>query len=485
MTIRKKLFLSFGAMSALVLTLGILMLASLKSVQADVHGLVEVNVRKQRLAGKIDTTLSDLVSIDRAIVIRSLIHNPSGAAKFDRSYRQSVEQARAMVNESIALSESDESRRTLIGLREALKTMEQDHRELYGRVLEAKPILAGNVLFFKGIPTAKESKLTAEQVSALQEESMKLMNQRVGAIVQRSSMLFLVLTGLALLVGIAGAYVVVDVHRRLRAAVAALSHSAKETVDTAQEVSSSSQILAQGSCEQSESLEKTVCSSASVLSIISKNTERTRLAAELVTQSQETFDQTNSALLSTISAMEQIRQATDRVSDIIETIEQIAFQTKLLALNAAVEAARAGEAGVGFAVVADEVRGLAQRCSEAAQRTAGLISESTIASRDGKHKVDCMAASIRSVTAESEKVKHLVEQVDSSSQEQSRGIEEITSAIGQIGGVTQLNAANAERCAAAADVLYGHSRVVEEIIQSLAEMVGDHDSRDNPLLRAA
>ena len=136
-------------------------------------------------------------------------------------------------------------------------------------------------------------------------------------------------------------------------------------------------------------------------------------------------------------------------------IDEIAFQTNILALNASVEAARAGEAGMGFAVVADEVRNLAQRCSQAAKDTAALIEESISRSTGGREKVDLVAGAIRAVTDEGTRVKALVEQMNTGSQEQTRGIEQIGKAITEMGRVTQATAASAEQSAAAAEGTHG------------------------------
>ena len=266
--------------------------------------------------------------------------------------------------------------------------------------------------------------------------------------------------------------VVRGVNRVLVQSVAELSEGAEQTASAALQVSSSSQSLAQGSAEQAASLEETSASSEEINSMARKNTENSRGAADLVTQSQQKFVETNQSLEQMVVAMDEIKTSSDKISKIIKTIDEIAFQTNILALNAAVEAARAGEAGMGFAVVADEVRNLAQRCAQAAKDTAALIEESIAKSNDGKAKVDQVAVAIRAITGESGQVKTLVDEVNLGSQEQARGIEQVAKAITQMEQVTQKTAASAEECASAAEELNAQSATLREIVERLAAMVG-------------
>jgi methyl-accepting chemotaxis protein len=267
-----------------------------------------------------------------------------------------------------------------------------------------------------------------------------------------------------------------SLNRALIRVITELAEGAEQVAQASQQVASSSQSLAQGTSEQAASLEQTSAASEEINSMARQNTENSRSAMDLVTQSQQEFVETNRSLEQMVGAMGEINSSSDRIAKIIKTIDEIAFQTNILALNAAVEAARAGESGMGFAVVANEVRNLAQRCAQAANDTTALIEESIAKSNDGKMKVDQVATAIRAITGKAGKVKTLVDEVNLGSQEQARGIEQVAKAITQMEQVTLTAAANSEEGAAAAEELTAQSENLKGIVERLAAMVGRGES---------
>jgi methyl-accepting chemotaxis protein/methyl-accepting chemotaxis protein-1 (serine sensor receptor) len=207
-------------------------------------------------------------------------------------------------------------------------------------------------------------------------------------------------------------------------------------------------------------------------SMTRKNAENATQAAAEVAQTERLTGSADAALLELVSTMTAIRESSGKVTKIIKTIDEIAFQTNILALNAAVEAARAGEAGMGFAVVADEVRNLAQRAATAAKDTAALIEESAGTAVAGEAKVDAVVSVVKSITQSSARVKNLVDEVSLASRQQAQGIDQVTQAITQMEKVTQTTAATAEESAAASEELNAQAEQSMEAVQQLETMVG-------------
>lgn len=202
--------------------------------------------------------------------------------------------------------------------------------------------------------------------------------------------------------------------------------------------------LKDSASDEAASIEETSASLDQIASMTRQNAENTSQADRLMQSAKSALSNANDSMNKLKSSMHAITEASQQTQKIVKSIDEIAFQTNLLALNASVEAARAGEAGAGFAVVADEVRNLAMRAKESAQSSTNLIEDIVQKVRGGEDLVNVTSTAFSEVTASSEKVVGLMGEIAVASREQSQGISQVNSAIAEISGTTQRNAANAE-----------------------------------------
>ena len=141
-----------------------------------------------------------------------------------------------------------------------------------------------------------------------------------------------------------------------------------------------------------------------------------------------------------VTTMVSIREASEKIGEIVNIIDGIAFQTNILALNAAVEAARAGEAGKGFAVVAGEVRALAQRSAAAAQEIKQVIQASVDGIRQGSEQVSEVGVAMNEIVESFRRMSTLIGEIASASREQALGLQQINEAVTHMDATTQRNA---------------------------------------------
>lgn len=262
-----------------------------------------------------------------------------------------------------------------------------------------------------------------------------------------------------------------DLVRPIARMVDSLARNSDEVLSAAGQLAGASQTLSQGASEQAAALQETSASMDRMAAMTRSNAEHSRDAAELIREVDTDVQASQEVLGSMVASMSAIRESSQRVGEIIRTIDQIAFQTNILALNAAVEAARAGEAGMGFAVVADEVRALAHRSAQAARDTAALIQESCARAEVGSSQVDEVSAAIEGITGRMAKVRGLVEQVSRATEDHALGISQVSQAVTGMEQVTQTTAATAEESAAASEELNAQAGASMQVVRDLEVLV--------------
>jgi methyl-accepting chemotaxis protein len=285
-------------------------------------------------------------------------------------------------------------------------------------------------------------------------------------------------TAMLVTLGIAAALVVTAAYllgRSIASPIARIAQmlnaGADQTAAASGQVSGSSQQLAQGASEQAASISETVSSAGEMSRLTQQSADSARQAMSLAEEARNTAAAGNNAMKQMTRAIHEIEQASQQTSQILKTIDEIAFQTNLLALNAAVEAARAGEAGRGFAVVAEEVRNLAMRSAESAKNTSTLIEQSVTASRNGVQLSTDVAKYLSEINNVADKVSAIVTEIAQSLGQQAQGIGQINQAVSQMDKVTQQNAANAEESAAASEELSAQAEQLRSAVGDLTRII--------------
>ncbi|MDY0970034.1 methyl-accepting chemotaxis citrate transducer [Siccibacter turicensis] len=235
--------------------------------------------------------------------------------------------------------------------------------------------------------------------------------------------------------------------------VSSVRDSSESIYTGAGEISAGSNDLSSRTEQQAASLEETAASMEELTATVKQNTDNARQAAQLAKNASETADKGGRVVDQVVTTMKEISDSSQQIAHITSVIDSIAFQTNILALNAAVEAARAGEQGRGFAVVAGEVRTLASRSAQAAKEIKSLIENSVSRVGMGSSLVHQAGDTMKEIVTAVTRVTDIMGEIASASDEQSKGIEQVSQAVSQMDSVTQQNAALVEESAAAAAAL--------------------------------
>jgi methyl-accepting chemotaxis protein len=234
----------------------------------------------------------------------------------------------------------------------------------------------------------------------------------------------------------------------LNSALSVISEQVGQVSQTVGQMQRSSEALSTNSQIASSSVDEVSSSAEETDAQVKANAEASKRAAKSVYSASQFATEGADKIRAMVSAMDGIKTSSQDIGKIIKVIDEIAFQTNLLALNAAVEAARAGQHGRGFAVVAQEVRNLAGRSAKAARETSELIEDASNRVNAGVRIADDTAEAFTRIAGEVQQVKEVVEAIDRASEEQARGVAQISQAITEIAKTTLSTSKQADSLAA-------------------------------------
>jgi len=468
-TIGEKLYAGMGILLLLTVLEGSVAMWGSARVEADINAVTARSAELQRTLA-IYTSLFKIESSVKSMLWAALDNDQTLYAAEKKKGLDEFEVASKAVD-ALAISLAGTGNQALaVTIRQKLDEWKTLHTQIVehgdaGRVADALETLNQ-----KATPLFRAAEESAQSISSQMFKATSDATLSLSQSQSRTITAFVI--AVALLVGALVAWVVRSINQSLRGMSRELGEGGQLVVDASAQMSASAQSMSQGAAEQAASLEETSASMEEIAAMTRTNADNSQQAAALMGEAARVLDQSNQSLADMVGAMNSIKESSNRVSKIIKTIDEIAFQTNILALNAAVEAARAGEAGMGFAVVADEVRNLAQRSAQAARDTTSLIEGAIASSSAGSERVAQAAESFAAITERVTSVKRLVDSVSVASGQQAHGIEQVLQGIRQMEKVTQTTAATAEQSAAASEQLSAQASMTMQLVERLEAMVG-------------
>ena len=272
--------------------------------------------------------------------------------------------------------------------------------------------------------------------------------------------------------------------QNLNATMSEILNASDQVSAGAEQVSVGSQSLAQGATEQASAVQELSATINEIDTSAQNSAETAKTAKEKSDLAAGQVQVCNDRMQELSQAMDDIYSGQKDIGQIIDTIENIAFQTNILALNAAVEAARAGSAGKGFAVVADEVRSLASKSDQAAKQSKAIIETSLSHVERGKSLAEEVSSSMQQTVASASEAISYMEKVADNAISESQSIEQLTTGVDQISAVVQTNSATSEESAAASEELSSQAVMMKQLIQKF-KLKSEADSASAPLSPAA
>ncbi|WP_311063133.1 methyl-accepting chemotaxis protein [Halomonas sp. DWK9] len=255
-----------------------------------------------------------------------------------------------------------------------------------------------------------------------------------------------------------------EMQAKLQTMVGTLSQSSTAVASSSRQIAGGSQDLASRTEQQAAALQQTAASMDEISSIVRQNADTAAQAERLTQDASKKAAHGKQESEQTSMLMRELETSSQKVNEIIQVIDSIAFQTNILALNASVEAARAGEHGRGFAVVASEVRSLATKTSNSSKEIRTMIED--IASRiaQGADQALKNGESMDDINQAIVRVNDMMQELALAAKEQESGISQISTAIAEMDSATQENVSLVEETSTASASLQDEASRLAELV---------------------
>lgn len=470
-TVGKTLYAWCATFVALIVLAGTVAIVGTSRIRADIDAVSRRTTVLQH-ALTIQATLGRIESQQKTMLWAGLDGNHSLYTKSKETVTAEYSRAAAELDALSASADTEADRMVGRSLTENVARSKDVHERITALADAARFADAQQQINDQATPALRNAEEAAAGLAMRHQQLMAQTRAEAAASCLFTQVIIVVVGVAAVGLGLLGTWMVHGINRSLRSVSYELREGAQLVVTASSQMAASAQSVSQGASQQAASLEETSASMEEMAAMTKRNADNSHQAANVVSDAAQVVQNANVALADMVTSMTSIKDSSHRVSKIIKTIDEIAFQTNILALNAAVEAARAGEAGMGFAVVADEVRNLAQRSAQAAKDTTALIEEAINSSNEGSQRVQLVTDAFRAITSNVTQIKGLVDDVSGASKQQALGIDQVTQAIHQMERVTQTAAATAEESASAYEQLNAQADLTMRLVRRLEQMVG-------------
>ncbi|MEQ1722826.1 MAG: methyl-accepting chemotaxis protein [Pseudobdellovibrio sp.] len=512
-SIKMKLGLLCSFLMLTILVVGVVGLVSTKNIIEEVVNLGEVELPAVRNVTLVDMMHDGL----RAVVLEALTVTAQDTEK-KNSLSEEIKDKCANIREYIQvinkLNTKPDTKKAIQDTLPEVEVYAQISEEIVKLSVAGKKDLANQKMTeFNTAYTNLEQKL--ETLGELIEKDASTSQESARSIVKKAEQINIVLIILSLVVGVASSLMLtIGLSKTLTSIAGHLSQSASLIISASEQIERTSKELAESRFEQSSSLEKTAESLSEITAMISKAAENGEVTSNSSSNSEQKAEEGRVAANQMMSSIKEISQSNQNIMDQINTgnqqmleivkviqeigsktkiINEIVFQTKLLSFNASVEAARAGEHGKGFSVVAEEVGNLAKLSGNAAKEISEMLDHSvsrvdTILSEtktkaesliaQGKTRVDSGVSVaqkcsdlLNEIVQNVNQVSKLSQEVLITTQEQSKGVSQINTAMEKLDLVTQKSSSISQESSTAANHLSQQADVLKKSVDDLLKIV--------------